>query len=193
MQPSRLPGRVAPARGEMHNVFFALWPDAETRARIAATAAVLRSGQARTGRWIRPDRYHLTVQFLGEHRALVDALVQSAVAAAAQVDAPPFDLVLDRAGSFDTQGMPCWLGCAETPVGLQQLHDQLAGSLIAQRGRADAHARLLPHVTILRDTDQPLQQRLRASLHWHVDEFVLIDSRIEPFAPYRVLGRWPLR
>jgi 2'-5' RNA ligase len=191
MQQSHLPGFAPPAR-EIHNLFFALWPDEATRARIAAAADRLRREQAPQGRWIRPERYHLTLEFLGEHAAFPAALAERAAAAAGEVQAEAFALDLDVAGSFANAKIPCWFGCRTPPPGLLRLHERLRAALAAHGCRV-ARAPLVPHVTILRDADRRLQAELPAPLRWAVGEFVLVDSRTQPFAPYRVLGRWPLR
>lgn len=191
MQQSHLPGFDPPAR-EIHNLFFALWPDEATRARIAAAADALRRGPAPQGRWLKPERYHLTLEFLGEHAAFPAALAERAAQAAADVQAAAFDLDLDIAGSFGNTKIPCWLGCRTMPEGLGRLHENLRTALAA-RGCRVVRTQLVPHVTILRDADRALQAVLPAPLRWRIDEFVLIDSRTQPFAPYRVLGRWALR
>ncbi|GAA0708796.1 RNA 2',3'-cyclic phosphodiesterase [Dokdonella soli] len=191
MQQSNLPGFDPPAR-EVHNLFFALWPDESTRQRIAHAAAGLQREQNPYGRWIKPARYHLTLQFLGEHASLQPKLIDRASAAAAQVRAAPFDLVLDSIGSFVNARIPCWLGCSEVPTGLQILFDALSETLRSNGCRITRATRLVPHVTILRDADRQVHAHLESAVRWRVDEFVLIDSQIQPFMPHRILGRWPL-
>lgn len=175
----------------MHNLFFALWPDEATRARLAAAAESLRP-IAPDGRWIKPPRYHLTLQFLGEHAALPQPLVERAIRAAARVRAPAFDLALDVAGSFVKPRIPCWLGCSEVPPELPQLFDALAAVLREHRCVVIGAPSLTPHVTVLRGAEHAFAARLDAVVHWPVNEFVLIDSRMHPPAPYRLLGRWSL-
>jgi 2'-5' RNA ligase len=191
MQQASLPGFDPPPR-EIHNLFFALCPDEATRSRIAGAVERLRAGPVPQGRWIKPHRYHLTLQFLGEHPSPPEDLIARAFAAAARVDRPAFDLHLDIAGSFGNAQIACWLGCSGAPAGLQALFDALASELREAGCRVMGGATLVPHVTILRDADRSLQLRLAVPVSWHVDEFVLIDSRTQPFAPYRVCGRWPL-
>jgi 2'-5' RNA ligase len=178
---------------EVHNLFFALSPDETTRASIAAAADALRIERAPRGRWLKPPRYHLTLQFLGEHSLVSPDLVERACAAATAVQACTFEIVLDSVGSFGAnKSMPVWLGCSEVPDSLQQLHHDLGRSLIKHGCRSFGAANLVPHVTILRDAEQVLQQPLSAPIRWRVNAFVLIDSCIQPPAPYRILGRWPL-
>jgi len=183
-----LPG-FAPVQAT-HNLFFALSPAAATRAAIAAAVEALRAEDDPRGRWLKPPRYHLTLQFLGTFEQPPADLVARAVAAAAQVSLPTFDFTLDVVGSFGARSMPVWLGCQEPPPALLQLHDALGAALARLGCRTHGTSRLVPHVTILRDAERALRQPLARPIAWHVDEFVLVDSR--PPDPYRVVGRWPL-
>ena len=186
---SELPG-FEPARA-IHNVFFALSPPASTRAAIAAAADALRATDAPPGRWLKPPRYHLTLQFLGEHARLSPDLVARTIDAAGDIHEAPFEFALDAIGSFGARRMPLWLGCDETPVDLLHLHEALGKALARRACRTHGATRLVPHVTILRDAEHALHRPLRPPIPWRVDEFVLIDS--QPPEPYRVIGRWPLQ
>jgi len=194
MQQASLPGFDLPAP-ETHNLFFALLPDEAARTRIAATAAWLqRQPDAPRGRWLKPERYHLTLPFLGEHARLSPELVERAMSAAGEVHAAAFDLELDVAGSFAGNArIPCWLGCREPPAALQALFDGLSAALRRHACRVVGGVPLVPHVTVLRDADRGMKLPLDPAVRWRVDEFVLIDSQTQPFRPYRMLGRWPLR
>jgi 2'-5' RNA ligase len=191
MQQATLPGFDAPAR-ELHNLFFALWPDEATRAGIAEIAARMQKNHPVPGHWLKPARYHLTLQFLGEHARLPADLVASACAAAARVRSPAFDLALDRVGSF-ANARVCWLGCTQLPPQMLALFEQLGVLLAANGCRVVGGRQLVPHVTLLRDAEHELAFALSSALRWRVDEFVLIHSQIQPFLPYRIVERWPLR
>jgi 2'-5' RNA ligase len=174
----------------IHNLFFALSPPASTRASIAAAADSLRATEAPAGRWLKPPRYHLTLQFLGEHERVPADLVIRAIESAGQVALARFSFALDIVGSFGARHMPLWLGCSETPAELLHLHDALGKALARHACLTHGATRLVPHVTILRDAEQALHRHLSEPITWRVDEFVLIDS--QPPEPYRVVGRWPL-
>lgn len=176
--------------GAVHNLFFALSPPQPTRAAIAAAAEALRAAEAPVGRWLKASRYHLTLQFLGEHAPLPADLIARAIESAGQVMLAPFSFELDIVGSFGARRMPLWLGCSEAPAGLLRLHEALGKSLARHACRTHGATRLVPHVTILRDAEQALHRHLPEPIAWRVDEFVLIDS--QPPEPYRVVGRWPL-
>ena len=76
------------------------------------------------------------------------------------------------------------------PDGLRLLWDALGHALMQRRVPVKTGAGFVPHLTIQRDVRRQLPSTPIAPLSWHVDEFVLFDSRSG--RPYEVLGRWPL-
>lgn len=190
MQPglSGLGGHAA--QDGMHRLFFALWPDDTLRERIGDVAAQLELEHAPGGRRLRADRYHLTLQFLGDFQPLPPRLVEDACAAAAAVRSAPFELALDCAGSFRGSNV-WWLGSQAMPPGLQQLWDSLGQALLQARVRVKSSAQpFAPHLTIQRDVRRHIAALPIEPLRWHVREFAFIDS--QPGRPYSVVGRWPL-
>jgi 2'-5' RNA ligase len=192
MQQTPLSGAArAPASGA-HNLFFALQPDDDVRAAIAAAAARLKHEREPRGRWITPHRYHLTLLFLGNHAHLRDDLVDAALAAGDRVSTAPFALALDRAGSFANRAMPWWIGCSRLDTRLAALHDRIAAELRAQDRAVGTGNDFVAHVTILRDADRALPPTPIAPIEWPVGDFVLIDSRLGAEASHTVLRRWRL-
>lgn len=183
---------AAPRRAT-DRLFFALWPDDMTRARMQAAAQALKAAHAPRGRWTSPQRYHLTLQFLGDFEQLPPALITDACAAAAAVESPRFDLRLDIAGSFRNRSIPWWLGCSAMPDGLQQLWDRLGVQLARAGVRVASSPRLVPHVTVLRDAARPLPETAIEPVTWPTGSFALIHSRLGAQGGYHVLGEWPLR
>lgn len=192
MQPPELAGFSAPT-GDIHRLFFALWPADAMRQGIAGTTARLLQARDAGGRRIGPHRYHLTLQFLGDFAELPPSLVEQASAAAASVEVAPFELVLDRAGSFRNRSIPWWLGCEVMPDGLQRLWDRLGNALANAGVRVQSGKALVPHVTVLRDARRPLPQTPVEPLRWMVDSFVLIHSELGARNVYTEAGRWTLR
>ncbi|MFC3551735.1 RNA 2',3'-cyclic phosphodiesterase [Lysobacter cavernae] len=179
--------------GDVHRLFFALWPDDSVRQRIADAASSLRQTHSPGGRWLGPHRYHLTLQFLGDFAQLPPTLAARACDAAAALRSPAFTLPLDRAGSFRNRSIPWWLGCQDAPQALTGLWDALglalarAGVKVHSGGKA-----LQPHVTVLRDADRGLPSTPIAPLHWPVTEFVLIHSQLGRRNAYDIVQRWSL-
>lgn len=85
---------------ELHRLFFALLPEPLLRDRISETSSRLQYDHAPGGRPLDPDRYHLTLQFLGDFQQLRKSVFDAAIAAAEGLHPPAFELVLDCAGSF---------------------------------------------------------------------------------------------
>lgn len=177
--------------GELHRLFFALWPDDALRPHIAATAASVVSEHAPGGRPLKPDRYHVTLQFLGDFRPLPTSLVEDAKAAAAAVRSPAFELSLDEVGSFRGANV-WWLGSKHSPDGLRALFDALGRSLAQHRVPVKSSASFVPHLTVQRDVRRFIAPTPVPPLPWPVREFVLIDSQPGRGTPYEVIGRWPL-
>jgi RNA 2',3'-cyclic 3'-phosphodiesterase len=187
------PGGVEPSPPRNDHIYFALWPDPATRERIANVADAVQRTSGVRGNRTQPDRYHLTLNYLGEHPGFPEQLVSAAYSAAEQIDVERFDIVLDRAGSFANHEIPCWLGPSVPPVALQHLHDRLATSLFNAGIRVQRQRNLVPHVTILRQAKAELPKTPIAPIAWSVDEFVLIHNHLGVPRKYTVLRSWPLR
>ncbi|MGH8085431.1 MAG: RNA 2',3'-cyclic phosphodiesterase [Lysobacter sp.] len=192
MQQPDLAGFAAPSLS-VHRLFFALWPGDQLRQGIADTASRLLQHHDAGGRRIGPHRYHLTLQFLGDYAELPPSLVEQAKTAATTLEVAPFELVLDRAGSFRNRSIPWWLGCEVIPDGLQHLWNGLGHALARTGVRVQSGKTLVPHVTILRDARQPLPLVPIQPLRWTVDSFALIHSELGARNAYTEVGRWTLR
>ncbi|QDH70235.1 RNA 2',3'-cyclic phosphodiesterase [Marilutibacter alkalisoli] len=177
-----------------YRLFFALWPEAAVRAGIDAVARRLDAGFDSGGRRIQPHRYHLTLQFLGEHPEDCRRVVDAACRAAERIRIPAFDLVLDRAGSFPIRSAPCWLGCAVMPDGLRALWDGLGLALARESIRTLSGKQLTPHVTVVRDAARRWPDTaLPLPVAWRVAAFSLLQSDMRQQFAYTELGRWTLR
>lgn len=185
------PGKPHAGKNITHNLFFGLLPDGATRERIVSASERLRAQHALRGRWLKPERYHLTLLFLGRFRPLRESLVAASREAADRIRSPAFDLVLDRAGAFTHNGVG-WLGCARTDPGLQQLRERLAQSLAERHVEVEDAARFHPHVTVLRDASDVLPPGEIEPIVWPVREFVLIDSQHGARNVFEHAGQWPL-
>lgn len=175
--------------GGKHRLFFALWPDAALRRDIDDVSARLEHAHAVGGRRLSPDRYHLTLQFLGDFRPPLDALLGGACAAADRMHVPPFELVLDCAGGFRGSRV-AWLGTRQVPGELQQLWDGLGDALRQQQVPMKTGERFSPHLTLQRNVRRHLDTIPVEPLRWPVSGFVFIDS--QPGQPYRIVREWAL-
>lgn len=176
---------------DRHRLFFALWPDATVRRQIADATTRLAKEQGARGRRLRADRYHLTLQFLGDFDAVPESLVDATIVAAGDVRVDAFEMALDLAGSFGGARVG-WLGPARVPSGLQVLWEELGQALDRHDvpHPSNAGSAWTPHVTVLRGMRRPLALAI-APLKWTVRGFVLIRSQ-PGSAGYAVLQQWKL-
>jgi 2'-5' RNA ligase len=171
----------------MHRLFFALWPDAPVRRRIESAANALEAGV--DGRPIDPERYHLTLQFLGDFPVLPDWL-PGALRAARSVNAAAFPLDIDVVGGFPASRVG-WLGASTSPAGLLSLRSALRQALDANGVPLRPEPSFQPHITIRRNA-RAMPSDAIAPIGWNVDGFVLIDSQAGRTPAYAVIGQWPL-
>ncbi len=170
----------------LHNLFFALWPDAGVRANLLR----LQQGcPASDGRLHHPQDLHLTLVFLG--RVLSEQLSCVRQVAAAIV-AEPFRLELNQIDYWKRPRI-LWCGPDRTPEPLQCLvHDLQQG--LAQCGFEPEKRTYKPHVTLARKARPTSVQRLDESVVWQPREFVLAGSHSGSKPPrYHILDRWEFR
>jgi 2'-5' RNA ligase len=163
-------------------IFFALWPDAETRARLAemALAAAHRSG----GRATSAEKLHLTLVYLGPTSPEVLEAVRRAASA---LRADPFSLVLDQLGWWRHNRI-AWLGASRMPPALSSLQAELHARVGAAGATLDTRA-YVPHITLVRKANQGLSQESVPPLVWRAEHFCLAQSAS---SRYLVLDSWPL-
>jgi 2'-5' RNA ligase len=171
-----------------HRLFFALWPDDAVRGAIAQAASLLVATEA--GRATDPQRYHLTVAYLGDFQPLPETVLSAAMAAGASIHMDPFEVSLDRFGAFAGSHVR-WLGPGVIPAGLLALHEGLMEALLSSRLPTRTESAFAPHVTIRRRVRAPAPAPSPPVVRWPVHDFVLIDS--QPGMDYRIVARWPLR
>ena len=135
---------IRPGCANGMRLFFAVWPPEALRIRLWRALAPLREA-APDVRWVPPERYHITLRFLGD----VAPPVVPRVTAAAETLArePVFPARLTRTGTFPRRGVPrvYWVGVRSGP--LQPLRRRLDEAL-ARRGVRGGDDRFSPHLTI---------------------------------------------
>jgi 2'-5' RNA ligase len=177
-------------------LFFALWPDAETRSRIAAAAALLRLGaEART---VPPQNYHVTLAFLGEvGPSQVEVLREIGRCQQLLGFTVGFDTV-----DFWPQSQVVVAAAAKIPAALNELWTSLRGDLASQpvnfwRERVDPQrSSLRAHVTLARKVVQaPVRQAMSAMppFQWSATSFSLVRSESSGNGSiYTVVDTWRL-
>jgi 2'-5' RNA ligase len=148
-------------------------------------------------RWVRPERIHLTLRFLGDIDSAQIGAISAAMAAVAS-QSPPFDLATSCLGGFPNRRKPrvIWVGIHDPASHLQTvaqgLEDRLA-PLIGQRERRP----FTGHLTLARAKGRrpidlaPLagaEDQHMARVAFRVRALMLYESRLGPGgAVYRCL------
>lgn len=178
--------------------FLAVDLDAPTRAQVSALLDELEPRM--TARWLRPDKLHVTLVFLGNATpAQVDSFLPVIDALAARHQ--PFSLELRGVGTFGTRRAPAvlWLGLGgaleqlgalRADAAQQLLAGELSGVSPEEKSRVYA-----PHLTLARaktggtfDDALTSLQSFR-SAPFPVEHLTLYESRHDE---YRALHRAPL-
>lgn len=169
-----------------HRLFFALWPDDALRDAMRATVerAAVFDGR---GRRVAPEKYHLTLHFVGGWAAFPEDVAAAARRAGAAVEAGAFHLVVDHAGGF-ARSRVGWLAPSGNS-GLDALWSSLGHALDAEGVEHRVAEIFSPHLTVLRDVRGRLAETPVDPLSWPVEDFVLVHSLA---GRYDVIDRWPL-
>jgi len=171
-------------------VFFALWPDAETRACIANAAAALRlAGDVRP---VPPENYHVTLTFVGE-------ITESQLAVLQQIGgsqrAPACTIMFDTC-DYWPQSQVTVVAARITPTTLITLGTRLRQDF-ALHGSALNHRHLDPplraHVTLARKVAQAPGPQAMSPFLWSARSFSLVRSDTSGArSAYTVVDTWPL-
>jgi len=166
-------------------LFVAIWPSPQAVAALAGVLEPLSSAYSQL-RWQPPDRWHITLAFLGDRDE--DRTVRRfAGIPAAEVG----ELHLDGSGMF---GPVLWIGVSESGW-LARMADQI------QRGMHTDERRFRGHLTVARARTAAGRRELsRAaadlapfrSPRWTPDEVTLVRSTTGPRPSYEVIARTPL-
>ncbi|MGC8518160.1 MAG: RNA 2',3'-cyclic phosphodiesterase [Steroidobacteraceae bacterium] len=185
------PGDGAP-EPRSRRLFFALWPDAAMRERLAG--AVREAVHDCGGRPVPLEQWHLTLAFLGAVPAerIADlATLAPAAALAADLPEPGLELSLGRLADWPQPQVRCVLPIEPSPA-LGRLARALADSLSAAGFLPDLkpfHA----HVTVARKVTRPSEPRRLPVVRWRFERFALLESRTLPSgAVYSVVETYPL-
>lgn len=169
----------------MARLFLALWPPGPAREALGALAR--RVAAETGGRAVPAANLHLTLAFLGE----VDPVRESRIPAAVEgIDAPAFELTLERLGAFPKTGV-AWAGCASVPSALASLQAQIDARL-REAGFDLERRAFAPHLTLARRITQPPGRRDIDAVSWRVEAFSLVESAREK-GGYRERAAWRLR
>jgi 2'-5' RNA ligase len=165
--------------------FIALPASEEVRNSIAAVQSSLRS--AGNGvRWETPDKFHMTLKFLGFTTPSPLEKVAAALDSIAQ-SCSPFTLVYSRTGAFPASGRPrvIWIGAEDIPPlkALQKAVEQAC----SHAGCAPEEHEFHPHITLGRVKEENPNGRLTEAIktctfepiQFQCTEIVLMKSELQ--------------
>jgi 2'-5' RNA ligase len=166
-------------------LFFALWPDDDVRAALAALA---RQPIQRQARRVVADNLHLTLAFPGNVTARVQACLEEA---AGRLTGASFELSIDRLGYWPGPRI-LWAAPSVTPPELWSLATSLR-EVLAACGLEPENRPYQAHITLARKASRALTVTRTAPIPWSIRQFCLVESVSEPAGVrYRVLRIWPL-
>ena len=168
---------------DMKRLFFALWPDEETRERIFA---ISRSLPEKCGRLLPKNNLHITLVFLGNMDMDTAQAVQQA---ASETHFTGFTLVMDRIGKWPAAGV-IWLAPSVIPEELATLVLQL--NQVASNCGFDIDSRpYQPHATLARKARGIVALPEFEAFDWKIKGFSLVHSTTLPEgARYEVIQDW---
>ena len=166
----------------MVRLFFALWPESDLQAKLAAWA----KQAAGRGRTMRQENLHLTLAFLGDTEA---ALVPALISLAGGVRFLPFQLPLDRVGYWKHNRI-IWCGAGDEPEELAALVEDLRARLAGAGIRYDPKP-FVSHMTLVRNASGLPATPAWIPLVWEALDFALVSStRVGGRVSYRVMQRF---
>jgi 2'-5' RNA ligase len=169
-------------------VFFALWPDAAARERLAALAAAV--AHERGGRAVAAANLHVTLAFVGSVAAgRVDALCDAGEGAARPAHA--IDVSLERLGGAH-DGELVWLAPRSVPAELLALHERLDAELRNRSFPVEPRA-FRPHVTLARRCVRRGARAAVEPIAWRATRVALmVSATLAGGSEYRELAAWRL-
>jgi RNA 2',3'-cyclic 3'-phosphodiesterase len=167
-------------------MFFALWPDEQTRAGFAQWLHVL--GSAIEGSVTRQESLHLTLVFLGDVE--LDRL-GALNSIAEKMDAPGFELSFNSPHYWRHNRIVHAVPVA-TPIALSFLVATLEREL-RDGGFPFDERTYVPHMTLMRRARWRRPDSEFPRIDWLVSDFTLVCSHQQPRGSrYEVIGRWQL-
>jgi 2'-5' RNA ligase len=192
------PFRYNPTMSKTVRTFIALPLPADVKTALGELNEKLATTVSpRAVRWVRPERMHLTLRFLGETAVADLPAIQAALE---PIKAPPFTLTLDGLGGFPNRKRPrvIWVGLRETSGELAKLKRKLDATL-APLGWEKEKRRFNPHLTLGRvkkigGVGKLAWNTAVPAADWGVTAVQFIQSDLQPDGPvYTVLHEQQLQ
>lgn len=177
---------------ERHRLFFAVMPDENARQCIRRVVEWVEQQHADIHpRWIAAERYHATLNFLGEFPLYPEDIVRKAAIAGESLQASAFSWTLDYVASFRGHQPPCVLRSTVVPTSFMMLWQSLNTALAYAGLQRHVDRAFTPHVTLAYGRRELPGVMPIKPITWHVEHVMLIHNAIGK-GGYRLLGSWPL-
>jgi 2'-5' RNA ligase len=193
--PSRpAPGPRLQSAARLHDIFFALRPDAAAARQLADRAAREADRLGVGGEPLEPGRLHVSLYLMASYERgdpFPHADVERWLLAASTVRMAPFQVAFDSLVTFGGKTNPLVLRSrvADGVAGVREFRREV-GIALANAGEKLREKAFEPHMTVsyrgMRIADEPVD-----ALSWAPYELVLIDSHLGERL-HEVLGSWPL-
>ena len=168
---------------DFSRLFFALWPDDQTRLKLVR---LNQSIEVKGFRPVQPQNVHVTLVFLGNVDVTSELLIKHSVMG---VSAKPFVLTFDHLSYWSKPKVLC-LTCSHTPDELEMLVTALNTEVASCDLQTDTRP-YKPHITLARHA-QYLPDLNFEPIIWRAESFCLVESCSDPDGVYyRVRQQWP--
>ncbi len=169
----------------MKRLFFALWPDNNSRQQIAQINQQITFPDIRK---LIPDNLHITLVFLGN---VDDAIATAVQQRAGDIIAPPISLQFDELDYWVKPKIVC-LTCQRQPKAVYQLVNALTAMLAEYPVRVEQRP-YRAHITLARKAKQRPELNF-SPVVINADSFALVESiSTEKGVIYQVRERWFLK
>jgi len=166
-------------------LFFAAFPDGETRRLIASAVSSLMLGDG--ARLVPCENYHMTLAFVGE----VSNAQAASLRSVGPLEVPAFAVRFDTCEHW-LRSEVVVLAASKCPPALHDLQCKLRSEL-AHHDLAPDPRPFHPHVTIARKAVQAPVRQAMSGILWKVTAFQLVRSvRSTIGSTYTVLDHWSL-
>jgi len=178
----------------MERILFSLRPDDAAAEDVGRTLNEVCRETGLGGQPQQLDRLHVTVNGVGDHAGFPDDIVQLARNAGSRVRFAPFEVRLDRIGSYSAGRRPCDLIMLEGDAGVLDIV-RLQRALAAEMARCGLgkyvrRSLFTPHMSVLYRA-RPLAPRRVGAIRWTARKLLLIHSELGR-TRHHLLGEWPL-
>ena len=172
---------------QLDGLFFSIFPDQRAAVRIANIAEHFRRAYGLKAAPLLTDRFHVTVQGLGNYDGLPRSVVAKAIEAGAAVMSRPFEVAFDRVTSFAGSDALVLRG-GDGVDGIVMFHHDLGVAM--RKFGLSAGSQFTPHITLLYERRR-IEEQFIEPIRWTVRDFVLVHS-LHGRTMHIPLERWHL-